>query len=108
MAMAVVRPLIQMGCGSRYSAAAGRRIGGIMHGNEFATMEWIWDQGSIRINLPGGREMMVAGSYNEVVAELGKLGGQGWDVASSTASSNWIFWTLRRASYAHDRALGTR
>ncbi|SDH57111.1 hypothetical protein SAMN05421505_11853 [Sinosporangium album] len=63
---------------------------------EFATMEWIWDHGSIRLNLPGGIERMYSGSFNEVVAILSDLGGQGWDVASTAANGNWLFWTLRR------------
>ncbi|GAA2453645.1 hypothetical protein GCM10010191_85460 [Actinomadura vinacea] len=59
-------------------------------------MEWLWDQDSLRLTLPGGDERMYTGGYNEVVAILNDLGGQGWDVASSTASANWLFWTLRR------------
>ncbi|WP_283136475.1 hypothetical protein [Rhizohabitans arisaemae] len=63
---------------------------------EFATVEWIWDQRTIRLNLPGGTEQMFSGSYNEVVQVLSDLGSQGWDVATNTATGNWLFWTLRR------------
>jgi hypothetical protein len=63
---------------------------------EFATLEWLWDVGSIQVNLPGGAEQKIVGSYNEVVALLSSLGGQGWDVATCASAANWIFWTLRR------------
>ncbi|GAA2719436.1 hypothetical protein [Actinocorallia aurantiaca] len=63
---------------------------------EFATLEWLWDGGSIRVNLPGDQERMFSGGYNEVVSILSDLGGQGWDVATCAAGGNWLFWTLRR------------
>ncbi|MFB9964938.1 hypothetical protein ACFFOP_20370 [Sinosporangium siamense] len=63
---------------------------------EFATVEWLWDNGSLRVNLPGGSESKLSGSYNEVVALLSDLGSQGWDVATCTSGGNWLFWTLRR------------
>lgn len=63
---------------------------------EFATIEWLWDTGSIRVNLPGGAERQDSGSYHEVVSILGDLGRHGWDVATCAAGGNWLFWTLRR------------
>ncbi|ETA03467.1 hypothetical protein ThrDRAFT_04604 [Frankia casuarinae] len=63
---------------------------------EFATVEWLWDQGSIRVNMPRGKERMFPGSYDELVTVLSDLGGQGWDVATCAATGNWLFWTLRR------------
>ena len=56
----------------------------------------MWDQGSIRINLPGGHEQLYSGTYNELVAVLSDLGRQGWDVAACAGAGNWLFWTLRR------------
>lgn len=67
-----------------------------MHRFEFATLEWLWDSGAIRINLPGGEERKSEGSYAEIVATLTALGQEGWDVANATAAANWVFWTLRR------------
>jgi hypothetical protein len=67
---------------------------------EFATVEWIWEVGAIRLNLPNGVEQNNAGSYKEVVALLSALGAQGWDVATCTAAGNWLFWTLRRTGRA--------
>ncbi|WP_242614333.1 hypothetical protein [Actinomadura roseirufa] len=63
---------------------------------EFATIEWLWDEHAIRINLPGGDERRLNGNYNELVAVLCDLGRYGWDVASSTSGGNWVFWTMRR------------
>jgi hypothetical protein len=63
---------------------------------EFATVEWLWDQQAIRVNTPGGNQRTLSGSYDEVVAVLSELGGQGWDVATCAATGNWLFWTLRR------------
>jgi hypothetical protein len=63
---------------------------------EFAIVEWIWDEQTIRVNLPGSNERVFSGSYDELVAMLSELGGQGWDVATCTATGNWLFWTLRR------------
>ncbi|WP_106400589.1 hypothetical protein [Actinocorallia populi] len=64
---------------------------------EFASMEWIWTDRSIRVNLPGNQEYMYTGYFDEVVAIQNDLGAQGWDVATSVASANWIYWTLRRS-----------
>ncbi|MEV4179839.1 hypothetical protein ACWDOR_28085 [Streptosporangium canum] len=63
---------------------------------EFATVEWLWDQETIRVNTPGGSQRMFSGSYDQLVAVLSELGGQGWDVATCAATGNWLFWTLRR------------
>ncbi len=63
---------------------------------EYGTIEWMWDQGKIRINLSGNREFKQQGTYNEVVALLNQLGAEGWGVASCVAAGNWLFWTLHR------------
>ncbi|WP_336211760.1 hypothetical protein [Nonomuraea sp. LPB2021202275-12-8] len=63
---------------------------------EFATVEWLWNEQTIRVNTPGGNERMFTGSYDQLVAVLSELGGQGWDVATCAASGTWLFWTLRR------------
>jgi hypothetical protein len=63
---------------------------------EYAVVEWLWDVNSLRVNLPGGAEERLAGSYAEVVATLTRLGGEGWEVASCVAAGNWLFWTLKR------------
>ncbi|OLF04730.1 hypothetical protein BLA60_39630 [Actinophytocola xinjiangensis] len=63
---------------------------------EFATVEWIWSMSSIRVNLPGGEERTMPGSYNDVVTVLSGLGEQGWDVATCAGVENWLYWTLRR------------
>ncbi|RCV52965.1 hypothetical protein [Marinitenerispora sediminis] len=63
---------------------------------EFATVEWIWTDSAIQVNLPGGEERTSTGSYNQVVAVLSGLGEQGWDVAACASAGNWLLWTLRR------------
>jgi hypothetical protein len=70
--------------------------GGAIFSYEFATVEWIWAESSIRVNLPGSEERILSGSYNEVVTVLSGLGGQGWDVATCSGVENWLLWTLRR------------
>ena len=64
---------------------------------EYATIEWLWNENLLRLNLPGGQEHQSAGSYKEVVDLLNRLGSEGWHVAGSVASANWLFWTLERA-----------
>jgi len=64
---------------------------------EYAVLEWLWDTGSIRVNLPGNKEELSEGTYAEIVATLSKLGKEGWEVCSCVAGSNWLFWTLKRA-----------
>jgi len=63
---------------------------------EYASLEWLWDAGSLRVNLPNGKEDTSAGSYPEVVKILTKLGSEGWEVVASAAQANWIYWTLKR------------
>jgi len=63
---------------------------------EYASVEWIWDQGGIRVNLPDGTESTDPGSYAEVVETLTQLGRQGWAVAACVAMGNWLYWTLQR------------
>lgn len=64
---------------------------------EYASLEWLWDSGNLRCNLPSGEEFTRTGTYGEVVNTLTELGNDGWDVASTVANSNWIYWTLKRA-----------
>ncbi|TYC10089.1 hypothetical protein FXF65_32910 [Actinomadura syzygii] len=63
---------------------------------EFGTIEWLWDQETIQVNLPGDYEEMYHGNHKEIVTLLSDLGSQGWDVASCSSTGNWLFWTLRR------------
>jgi hypothetical protein len=71
---------------------------------EYATLEWLWDSNSLRVNFPGGDEKTSSGSYKEVVGLLTALGSEGWDVASCVAGGNWLFWTLKRTSTSGGRA----
>jgi len=63
---------------------------------EYATLEWLWDSGSFRLNMPGRNEKQSSGSYNELVELLNELGKGSWEVASCTSGGNWLFWTLKR------------
>ncbi len=63
---------------------------------EYATLEWLWDVGSLRVNLPGNLEELSNGMYPEVVAVLTKLGKEGWEVCACVSNANWLFWTLKR------------
>ncbi|HEY7125321.1 MAG TPA: hypothetical protein VH540_15310 [Ktedonobacterales bacterium] len=63
---------------------------------EYAVMEWLWDVNNLRVNLPGGAEEKLAGSYAEVVSTLTGLGREGWEVVGCVAAGNWLFWTLKR------------
>ena len=63
---------------------------------EYATMEWLWDAGEIRVDLPTGLEKS-NGMYPEVVQVLNKLGAGGWEVCACVANANWLFWTLTRS-----------
>ena len=63
---------------------------------EYATMEWLWDIGSLRVNFPDNKEELAKGMYPEVVNLLGKLGKDNWEVCACVAGSNWLFWTLKR------------
>ncbi|MCA8910548.1 MAG: hypothetical protein KDB82_02495 [Planctomycetes bacterium] len=65
---------------------------------EYATMEWLWDSGGIRVDLPGGEVKNAQGNYTAVVATLNELGKDGWQVANCVASANWLFWTLQRGA----------
>lgn len=67
-----------------------------MNHGEYATLEWLWDVGFLRCNLPDGREVRESGSYAEVVDMLNRLGDEGWEVTTCAAGGNWLFWTLRR------------
>ena len=63
---------------------------------EYATVEWLWDSGGLRADLPGGATKTAQGEYAAVVQLLSELGREGWEVASCVASANWLFWTLKR------------
>lgn len=63
---------------------------------EYATLEWLWDVGALRADLPGGRTDNANGNYAAVVDMLTKLGRDGWEVATCVAAANWLFWTLKR------------
>lgn len=63
---------------------------------EYATMEWLWDTGSIRVNLPHNIESKYEGFYPEVANTLTELGQDGWEVTTCTSAGNWLFWTLKR------------
>lgn len=54
---------------------------------EYATLEWLWDGSSVRVNLPGGEEKTSSGSYKEVVETLSELGSKGWEVVSCVAGA---------------------
>jgi hypothetical protein len=63
---------------------------------EYASLEWVWAEGSIRLNLPGGSETFSEGDYNAVITTLCGLGRDCWEVVTTVASADWIYWTLRR------------
>ncbi|MBE7491272.1 MAG: hypothetical protein HS108_05885 [Planctomycetes bacterium] len=63
---------------------------------EYATLEWLWDVGALRADLPGGKTLSGKGEYPAVVEMLGKLGKDGWEVVTCATSANWLFWTLKR------------
>ena len=62
----------------------------------YATLEWVWTDQLIRLNQPQTAETIRSGSYQEIVELLTELGRDGWEVATSTAGGDWIFWTLKR------------
>lgn len=63
---------------------------------EYATMEWLWDVGTMRVDTPAGLQE-AKGTYPEVVKQLTELGAQGWEVCACVATANWLFWTLKRS-----------
>lgn len=63
---------------------------------EYAVVEWLWDTGGIRADLPSGETRTGQGEYAAVVKMLTELGRDGWEVASCVTSANWLFWTLKR------------
>ncbi|MCZ7605768.1 MAG: hypothetical protein M5U25_06745 [Planctomycetota bacterium] len=65
---------------------------------EYATVEWLWDQGALRADLPGGETKSARGEYGAVVQLLTELGRDGWEVATCATSANWLFWTLKRTA----------
>jgi len=65
---------------------------------QYGILEWIWDQGEIRITLPNAEEVFLSGSYAEVARALTELGKQGWEVATNSGTANWLLWTLKRSA----------
>ncbi len=65
---------------------------------EYATLEWLWDVGALRADLPGGKIMSGKGEYPAVVKMLGDLGRDGWEVSACATNANWLFWTLKRVA----------
>lgn len=65
---------------------------------EYAMMEWLWEDSSIRVNLPNNEEKLYQGSYMEVVEVFNRLGKDGWETITCTSGSNWILWTLKKVS----------
>jgi hypothetical protein len=63
-------------------------------GIEYSIIEWLWEDSSIRVNLPGNEEKLYQGSYMEIVEVLNRLGKEGWQTSTCTSGSNWILWTL--------------
>lgn len=63
---------------------------------EYATVEWVWVDRSLRCNMPGEGERQRNGSYQEVVELLCELGRDCWEVTGCVAESDWIYWTLKR------------
>ena len=61
----------------------------------YASVEWIWQGGTIRINIPHQQEVHQRGSYQEVVETLTRLGMQGWEVVACVGVGDWIYWTLK-------------
>ncbi len=65
---------------------------------EYAVVEWLWDSGNLRADLPGGETRSGKGSYPAVVEMLTALGREDWEVVSCVANANWLFWTLKRTA----------
>lgn len=63
---------------------------------EYCTVEWLWDTGGIRCNMPDGSETRASGDYAGIVDTLTNLGHAGWEVVDCVAGANWLFWTLKR------------
>jgi len=68
---------------------------------EYAILEWLWDDHSIRVNYPGKEEKLFQGSYMELVEVLNQLGKEGWEVVTCTSGGDWILWTLKKVHAAH-------
>ncbi len=67
----------------------------MQRGWQYCTVEWLWDTGGIRCNMPDGSETRTGGSYAEIVDTLTNPGREGWKVAGC-AAGGWLFWTLKR------------
>lgn len=63
---------------------------------EYGSIEWLWQDSAIRVNLPNKEEKRSAGSYQEIIEVQTQLGQQGWEIITATAGSNWIYWTIKR------------
>ncbi len=64
---------------------------------EYCTIEWVWMQNTLQLNMPDGEVTKAEGSYAELVDLLNQLGQQGWEVATCAGAGNYLFWTLKRA-----------
>lgn len=67
-----------------------------MQSYEYATIEWVWNQETFRINMPDADEIHQYGSYKELVDLLNQMGQKGWEVVTCAGAGNWLFWTLKR------------
>jgi hypothetical protein len=65
---------------------------------EYATVEWLWDSGNLRVDLPGGETKTAKGTYPAVVEILTSLGRDEWEVVTCATQANWLFWTLKRSA----------
>ncbi len=63
---------------------------------EYLTIEWLWASGNLKVNYGNGREENETGSYDQLVNLLNDKGREGWEAVSSSASANWVFWTLKK------------
>lgn len=63
---------------------------------EYCVLEWLWDRDDISCYFRDGTAIRRRGKYGDVAQLLTELAQQGWELVTTTASSNWLFWTLRR------------
>jgi hypothetical protein len=71
-----------------------------MQKHEYGSVEWLWKDSFLRINLPKTPEQHTQDAYYQTVVEaLTALGQEGWEVATSVAQGNWIYWTLKRPTF---------
>lgn len=63
---------------------------------EYSVLEWIWTKNEIMCYFRDGNVIGRKGTYADVAQLLTELAGQGWEVVTTVASSDFLFWTLRR------------